>query len=51
VGHPVAVCPDRRLAEWAKAHSSRIIDNNSREIELQENIKAGGEAGSQTNRQ
>lgn len=51
VGHPAAVCPDRRLAEWAMANNSRIIENNSRKIELQENIKAGSEAGRQTNRQ
>lgn len=26
VGHPTAVCPDRRLALWAKANNSRIIE-------------------------
>lgn len=51
VGHPVAVCPDKRLAEWAAANNSRIIENNSRKLELQHNIKAGSEAGRQTNRQ
>jgi HAD superfamily phosphoserine phosphatase-like hydrolase len=31
VGYPAAVCPDRRLAAWAKANNSRIIEkeNNS----------------------
>jgi phosphoserine phosphatase len=26
VGDPAAVCPDRRLAEWAKVHNCRIIE-------------------------
>lgn len=26
VGRPTAVCPDRRLAEWAKANNCRIIE-------------------------
>lgn len=51
VGHPAAVCPDRRLAEWAMANNSRIIQNNSRRIELQNNIDAGAEAGRPGNRQ
>ncbi|HET6629224.1 MAG TPA: HAD-IB family phosphatase [Woeseiaceae bacterium] len=51
VGHPAAVCPDRGLAEWATANNSRIIQNNSQKIELQNNIDAGSEAGRQTNRQ
>jgi HAD superfamily phosphoserine phosphatase-like hydrolase len=51
VGYPVAVCPDRRLAEWAAANNSRIIQNNSRELELHNDIEAGTEAGRQTNRQ
>ena len=28
VGHPVAVCPDRGLATWARANNSRTIENN-----------------------
>lgn len=51
VGHPVAVCPDRRLAGWAAANNSRIIQNNSRELELHNDIDAGTGAGRQTNRQ
>ena len=51
VGHPVAVCPDKRLAEWATANNSRIIENNSRKRELQNNIDAGSEAGRQTDGQ
>lgn len=51
VGHPAAVCPDKRLAEWAAANNSRIIQNNSQKIELQNNIDAGTEAGRQANRQ
>jgi HAD superfamily phosphoserine phosphatase-like hydrolase len=41
VGHPAAVCPDRRLAGWAKDNNSRIIQKNSRTIEQEENIKPG----------
>jgi phosphoserine phosphatase len=25
VGYPVAVCPDRKLAEWARSHNHRIL--------------------------
>lgn len=51
VGHPAAVCPDKRLAAWARANNSRTIQNNSRKIELQNDIDAGAGAGRQTNRQ
>ena len=47
VGHPAAVCPDKRLAAWAMANNSRIIQNNSKKIELPNDI--GTEAGRQTN--
>jgi HAD superfamily hydrolase (TIGR01490 family) len=36
VGHPVAVCPDRKLAEWARSNNSRILpdieENRSRTV-------------------
>ncbi len=51
VGHPAAVCPDKRLARWATANNSRIIQNDSRTLELQNNIDAGARAGRQANRQ
>jgi HAD superfamily hydrolase (TIGR01490 family) len=26
VGHPVAVCPDRQLAEWARSNNHRVLE-------------------------